>query len=90
MQSGSEVNDMTVRKSISFTEQHDEWVKAQVASGQYNSESEVIRELIRERVMREGAGDDWLRSEISRGLESGVSERSAEDVRRAEKESLAR
>ena len=40
---------MTVRKSISFTDAHDNWLKDQVASGQYASESEVIRDLIREK-----------------------------------------
>ena len=43
---------MTVRKSISFTNQHDEWIKGQMATGQYASESEVIRSLIREKQMR--------------------------------------
>ena len=38
---------MAVRKSISFSDQHDEWMKVQIASGQYNSESEIIRDLIR-------------------------------------------
>lgn len=41
------------RRSISITDTHDEWLKAQVASGQYRSESEVISDLIRERQQRD-------------------------------------
>lgn len=36
-----------IRKSISFTEQHDEWLKSQIESGRYANESEYIRDLIR-------------------------------------------
>ena len=47
------------RKSITFTDAHSEWLKAQVASGQYRSESEVISDLIRERKSRNtGIGSD--------------------------------
>ena len=38
-----------IRKTISFTQAHSDWMKAQVASGQYASESELIRDLIRNR-----------------------------------------
>ncbi len=38
-----------VRKSISVTEQQDSWIKAQIQTGHFGNESEVIRELIRER-----------------------------------------
>ena len=41
------------RISISITDTHDEWLKAQVASGQYRSESEVISDLIREQQQRD-------------------------------------
>ena len=42
-----------VKKSISVTDQQSEWMKAQIATGHYGNESEVIRELIRERQLRE-------------------------------------
>ena len=41
------------KRSISITETHNEWLKAQVASGQYRSESEVISDLIREQQQRD-------------------------------------
>ena len=42
-----------VKKSISVTDQQDTWIKAQVDTGHYGNESEVVRELIRERQVRE-------------------------------------
>ena len=42
-----------VKKSISVTDRQDDWIKAQVDTGHYGNESEVIRELIRERQTRE-------------------------------------
>ena len=38
-----------VKKSISVTVQQNAWLKAQIETGYYGNESEVIRELIRER-----------------------------------------
>ena len=40
------------KKFITLSDNDDEWLKAQVASGQYRSESEVISDLIRERQNR--------------------------------------
>ena len=42
-----------VKKSISITDQQSHWIAGQVATGHYGNESEVIRELIRERQVRE-------------------------------------
>jgi antitoxin ParD1/3/4 len=42
-----------VKKSISVTDQQSNWIAGQVATGHYGNESEVIRELIRERQVRE-------------------------------------
>ncbi len=42
-----------IKKSISVTDQQDQWIKAQIQSGHYGNESEVVRELIRERQIRE-------------------------------------
>ena len=42
-----------VKKSISVTDQQDTWIKAQIDTGHYGNESEVVRELIRERQIRE-------------------------------------
>ncbi|GGC66308.1 type II toxin-antitoxin system ParD family antitoxin [Marinobacter halophilus] len=35
------------RKTITLTEQQDDWVKGQIESGQFGNDSEYIRDLIR-------------------------------------------
>ena len=42
-----------IKKSITLTDQQDSWVKSQIDSGQFNDESEVIRELIQEKQILE-------------------------------------
>ena len=41
-----------VKKSISVTEQQNAWINAQIETGRYGNESEVVRDLIRERQSR--------------------------------------
>ena len=45
-----------VKKSISVTEQQDIWISSQIKTGRYGNESEVVRDLIRERQIREQQG----------------------------------
>ena len=42
-----------VKKSITVTDQQEQWIQAQIAKGHYASDSEIFRELIRERQIRE-------------------------------------
>ena len=68
-----------VRKTITFTEQQDAWVKSRVSSGDYTNDSEYVRDLIR----KDQQSNDKLRilqSAIEDGLASGVSKRSIEDI----------
>ena len=68
-----------VRKTITFTEQQDAWVKSRVSSGDYTNDSEYVRDLIR----KDQQSNDKLRilqSAIDDGLASGVSKRSVEDI----------
>jgi putative addiction module CopG family antidote len=37
----------TVRKTITLTEQQDDWIKVQVEGGHYTNDSKYIRDLIR-------------------------------------------
>ena len=75
------------RKSITFTDAHNEWLKTQVASGQYRSESEVISELIRERQNR-NTGIEAIRLALIEGEKSGVSNQTPEDIRKEVQEKL--
>ena len=37
----------TTRKTITVTDQQDNWIKAQIAAGQFTNDSEYVRDLIR-------------------------------------------
>jgi antitoxin ParD1/3/4 len=37
----------TVRKTITLTDKQEQWVKAQIASGDYTNDSEYFRDLVR-------------------------------------------
>ena len=41
-----------VKKSITVTAQQEKWMQAQLASGNYASDSELLRDLIRKEQMR--------------------------------------
>ena len=41
-----------VKKSITVTDQQESWIKAQMATGQYATDSELIREALREKEKR--------------------------------------
>lgn len=72
-----------VKKSISVTEQQDSWIKAQIQTGHFGNESEVIRELIRERQLREKetpAEIEAIRAALIQGEQSGFSDRSVDEI----------
>ena len=75
------------RRNISVTETHDEWLKAQVASGQYRSESEVISDLIRERQQRD-AGIEAIRLAMSEDEQCAPGTPTPADVKTAVQERL--
>lgn len=63
-----------IRKTITLTDQQDEWIKAQATAGKFADDSEYIRELIR-RDQEESARVQALEAAIQEGLDSGVSDR---------------
>ncbi len=72
-----------VKKSISVTDQQDSWIKAQIKTGHYGNESEVVRELIRERQLRDQetpAEIEAIRAALIEGEESGFSEQSVDEI----------
>jgi len=72
-----------VKKSISVTDQQDSWIKAQIKTGHYGNESEVVRELIRERQLRDQetpAEIEAIRAALIVGEESGFSDRSVDEI----------
>lgn len=72
-----------VKKSISITEQQDNWIKAQIETGHFGNESEIIRELIRERQMRQHespAQIEAIRAALIEGEQSGFTDRSVDEI----------
>lgn len=66
--------------NISFTKKQEEYITNQVKSGEYQNNSEVIREALRlHSIYREKLIAD-LRAEIEKGINSGVSKRSVKDI----------
>ena len=72
-----------VKKSISVTDQQDSWIKAQIKTGHFGNESEVVRELIRERQIREQETTveiEAIRAALIEGEKSGISDRTPEEI----------
>jgi antitoxin ParD1/3/4 len=69
----------TVRKTITLTDKQEQWVKAQIASGDYTNDSEYFRDLVR-RDQERGTKLEALRDAVREGLESGVSERTVGEI----------
>lgn len=76
-----------VRKTITLTEQQNDWVKMRIGSGDYTNDSEYIRDLIR-RDQEHSAGLEQLRMLLDEGEHSGVSQRSPRDILSAAREWL--
>ena len=68
-----------VKKSITVTDRQEQWIKAQIASGEYGSDSEYLRDLIR-RDQEQNARFRALKEAIQDGLESGVSDKTVREV----------
>ena len=69
----------TTRKTITLTDKQDQWIKAQIAAGEYTNDSEYIRDLVR-RDQEENAKFQALKLAIQEGLRSGVSDKSVTDI----------
>lgn len=77
-----------IKKSITVTDQQEEWLQAQIAKGHYASDSEIFRELIRERQLREAESTsiETIRAaliEAEKNLEAnGYSEKTVDEIMR--------
>jgi len=66
--------------TISLPETMNDYIKSRIASGQYGNVSEFFRDLVRRDQNRKQAEQD-LRAQIQHGLDSGISNKSPEDIR---------
>jgi len=69
----------TVRKSITFTSQQNEWIKLQLKKGDFTNDSEYIRNLVR-KDQHQHLKLMELKNAIDEGFESGVSQKSILDI----------
>jgi antitoxin ParD1/3/4 len=67
----------TVRKTITLTDTQNDWIKAQIDSGAYTNDSEVLRDLIR-KAQQETSGIETIRAALIEGERSGLSARGPE------------
>ena len=67
------------RKTITITDQMDDWVKGQVESGKYGNDSEYFRALIRKDQSKED-NLETLRNLLVEGEQSGSSNLSVTDI----------
>ncbi len=68
-----------VKKSITITDRQEQWIRALVASGDYGSDSEYFRTLIRQDQER-NATFRALQEAVREGLESGVSDKNVKEI----------
>ena len=72
-----------VKKSITVTDQQDCWIKGQIQLGHFGNESEVIRDLIRERQLREESAAseiDAIRFMLIKAEQSGFTNQSPQEL----------
>ena len=67
------------RKTITITDQMNDWVKGQVESGKYGNDSEYFRDLIRKDQSKED-NLETLRNLLVEGEQSGASDLSVNDI----------
>ena len=69
----------TVRKTVTFTEKQDKWIKAQIQAGEYTNDSKYLRDLVRQGQANK-AKFLSLKTKLVEGLESGVSSKTLPDI----------
>ena len=68
-----------VKKSITVTDRQEQWIRVQVASGEYGNDSEYVRDLIR-RDQEQNARYRALKAAVQEGLDSGISDKTVGEI----------
>ncbi|RLD24189.1 MAG: type II toxin-antitoxin system ParD family antitoxin [Bacteroidetes bacterium] len=63
----------TIRKTVTFTEKQDKWIKAQIESGEFTNDSEYLRSLVRNDQSK-NSKFRILKAAIQNGIDSGISD----------------
>lgn len=74
--------------NVSLPDPMKDWVEAQARNGRYSNASDYVRDLIRRDQERLGAIAE-LQALIDRGLESKISHRTEDEIRRLSRERAA-
>lgn len=69
----------TIRKTITFTEKQDKWIKSQIKEGEFTNDSEYLRDLVR-RDQSNKLKFSALKAAITEGMDSGISDKSVPDI----------
>jgi len=69
----------TIRKTITLTDQQDQWIKSRIEAGAFTNDSEYIRDLVR-RDQEKSAKFLALKTAIQEGLDSGVSDKTVPQI----------
>jgi antitoxin ParD1/3/4 len=68
-----------VKKSITVTGEQEKWIQAQMAAGHYGTDSELIREALREK-QQHTAEIEAIRAALIEGENSGISDRTPNQI----------
>lgn len=76
-----------IKKSVTVTDQQEKWIQSQIELGLYGSDSEVIRDALREKQLRM-IEIETLRDRLVLAENSGFSDQDPRAIRQAVKEKL--
>ena len=69
-----------IKKSITVTDQQEAWIQAQLATGNYATDSEVVREALREKQIRMRESEQ-IRAALIEAEQSGFTTQNKEEMR---------
>ena len=71
-----------VKKSITVTDKQEAWIQSEIAAGNYGTDSELIREALREKKNRT-AQLEATGAALIEGEDSGFGDRTVEEIRKS-------
>ncbi len=78
-----------VKKSVSITDQQEQWIQAQMQTGNYATDSELVREALREKQMRTDE-IEAIRAKLIAAEKGGFTSLTAEQILEKSKKELRR
>ena len=69
-----------IKKSITVTDQQESWIQAQLATGNYATDSEIVREALREKQMRMHEAEQ-IRTALIEAEQNDFTYRNKEEIR---------